>query len=131
MSRVNGQNVTRGLHAALDVEELTSGPKFNARTVSLCSQSFTDAVKSTHRIGTFSFCANLTQTARVSGSAFVLSRNLSLHVVVSGVLGVRMYVPTTTRVPSSMRAVAALIHFSRCFNMLLNERRSSTAAMQV
>ena len=34
-----------------------------------------------HRIGTVSFCANVIQTARVSGSAFVLSRNLSLYVL--------------------------------------------------
>jgi hypothetical protein len=54
------------VHEALDVGKLTSGPTFKARTVSLCSQSLADAVKRTHRIGTFSFCASLTQTARVS-----------------------------------------------------------------
>jgi hypothetical protein len=58
---------------------LTSGPGFKARTVSLCSHSRADAVKSTHRSGTFSFCASLTQTARVSGSAFVLSRYFDQH----------------------------------------------------
>lgn len=72
----------------LDVEKLTSGPIFNARTVSLCSQSFTDAVKRTHRIGASSFCASFTQTARVSGSAFVLSERLSLYVLHAGVVGV-------------------------------------------
>jgi hypothetical protein len=56
---------------------LTSGLRFKARNVSLCSHSFDDAVNSTHRIGTFSFCANVTHTARVSGSAFVLSDSVS------------------------------------------------------
>lgn len=57
--------------------------------MSLCSQSFTDAVKRTHRIGTLSFCANLTQTARVSGSAFVLSDQVRLlSRSVCGVIGV-------------------------------------------
>jgi hypothetical protein len=57
--------------------KLTSVPGFKARNVSLCSHSFDDAVKSTHRMGTFSFCANVTHTARVSGSAFVLSDSVS------------------------------------------------------
>jgi hypothetical protein len=53
--------------------ERTFGPRFSARTVSLCSQSRAGAVKRTHRTEIFSFCASSTQTARVSGSAFVLS----------------------------------------------------------
>lgn len=61
------------LHEALVVGKLTSGPTFKARTVSLCSQSLADAVKRTHRICTFNFCASFTQIARVSGSALVLS----------------------------------------------------------
>jgi hypothetical protein len=59
------------------LRKLTSGPRFKARKVSLCSHSFGDAVKSTHRMGTFSFCANVTHTPRVSGSAFVLSDSVS------------------------------------------------------
>jgi hypothetical protein len=60
------------------VGKLTSGPRFKARKVSLCSHSFGGAVKSTQRMGTFSFCtANVTHTARVSGSAFVLSDSVS------------------------------------------------------
>lgn len=67
------------MREALSVGKLTSGPIFNARTVSLCSQIFTDAVKRTHRIETCSFCANLIHTALVSGSAFVLSgHNISI-----------------------------------------------------
>lgn len=58
--------------------QLTSGPTFNARNVSLCSHSLGDAVKSTHRRGTLSFCANATHTARVFGSALVLSGSVSL-----------------------------------------------------
>jgi hypothetical protein len=59
---------------------LTSGPGFKARTVSLCSHSRADAVKRTHRSGTFIFCASLTQTARVSGSAFVLSTGIMISI---------------------------------------------------
>lgn len=67
------------MREALSVEKLTSGPIFNARTVSLCSQIFADAVKRTHRIETCSCCANLIHTALVSGSAFVLSsHNISI-----------------------------------------------------
>jgi hypothetical protein len=66
--------LTIGSHPACQIfEERTSGPRFSARTTSLCSHSRAGAVKWTHRIEMFSFCASLTQTARVSGSAFVLS----------------------------------------------------------
>lgn len=98
--------------------------------MSLCSQSFVDAVNKTQRIGTFKFRASLIQTPRVSGSAFVLSGDISLHI---NCPNVPEDVPTTTLVPSPINSVAALTHFSRCFNRLLNVRRSRTnrAAMQV
>jgi hypothetical protein len=64
--------------------KLTSVPTFKARTVSLCSHSLAGAVKRTHRIDTFNFCASLTQTARVSGSAFVLSRYLISILYIAG-----------------------------------------------
>lgn len=68
------------MREAFSVGKLTSGPIFNARTVSLCSQIFADAVKRTHRIGTPNFCASLIHTALVSGSAFVLSgHNISIR----------------------------------------------------
>ena len=111
------------MHEALDVGKLTSEPMFNARNVSLCSQSFGGAVKSTHRIGTFKFCAKLIQTALVSRSALVLSGNISLPRSSAGQLGFRVFLPTTTLVPSWMSAVAVLRHFSRCFNMLPNAQK--------
>jgi hypothetical protein len=57
---------------------LTSGQRFNARTVSLCSHTLAPAVKWMHRMGTFVSFARFTQTARVSGSALVLSRRVPL-----------------------------------------------------
>lgn len=65
------------MHEVIGVGKLTSGPIFNARNVSLCSQTFVGAVKRTHRMGMLSFCANLIHTALVSGSAFVLSGDMS------------------------------------------------------
>jgi hypothetical protein len=69
-----GWYITQRFHKQrIIVEELTSGPRLNARTVSLCSQSFDGAVNKMHRMEMPKLCASLTQTARVSGSAFVLS----------------------------------------------------------
>lgn len=48
-------------------------PPLKALTASLCSHNFAVAVKSTQRIGTLCFSASLTQWARVSVSALVLS----------------------------------------------------------
>lgn len=101
------------------VEKLTSGPTFNARTVSLCSQSLGGAVNSTHRMGTLSLFASFTQCARVSRSAFVLSiSGISPHArrMYSSAL---MFLPTTTDVPSSTSALADLRHFSRCFHIVI------------
>lgn len=100
--------------------KLTSGPIFNARTVSLCSQIFAEAVKRTHRIGIFNRCARLIQTPLVSGSGLVLSSNFSLLWACMRVkLNFGENLPITTLVPSSIKAVAAFTHFSRCFNVLL------------
>lgn len=55
------------------VQSRLTFPGHKARTVSLCSQSFVDAVKCTSRIGTFNFAASPIQAALVSTSALVLS----------------------------------------------------------
>jgi hypothetical protein len=55
---------------------------------------------------------------------------ISLHVpyvLLQGLIGDPEHVPMTTLVPSSIRAVAAWMHFSRCFNELLQMQRCSTA----
>lgn len=120
------------MHNALDVEKLTSAPVLRARKVALCSQSFTGAVNSTHRMGTFSFCAKVIQDFLVSGSAFVLSDYISSPVDTLRLwLGFRMPLPTTTLPPCWISAVAALIHFSRCFKRLLNTRRGCTGSPEI
>ena len=111
--------------------QLTSGLRFNARTVSLCSHTLAGAVKWMHRIGTFLSLARLTHTARVSASAFVLSGGLIsfLFPCRRWRAGFRDDLPTSTLVPCSTRAVAALMHFSRCFKALL-KRRTTRAVLQ-
>lgn len=110
--------------------QLTSEPRFNARTVSLCSQSLWDAVKWTQRTGTFLSFARLTHTARVPGSALVLSTSINLLFPCSSWrAGFRSDLPTTKLVPCSRRTVAALMHFSRCFKVLLR-RRTTRASLQ-
>ena len=64
--------------------KLTSGPTFSPRNASLCSHSLGEAVKRIHRMPTFNLCANVTHTARVSGSAFVLSGSVRLVLVYIG-----------------------------------------------
>ena len=54
-------------------------PVFNARKVSLCSQSFAGAVKWTQCTGIFAFLPRSVHTLRVSRSALVLSNLLSAH----------------------------------------------------